>query len=140
MCRQRLNEYQRVPNYIGYLAHILAAMTGEGEQIRSIAGYILKNNSRLIASAAPNTAAYVKASAISAFADQSVMIRNAAQQVIIALLGVLEPKNWPDALSMLIQALDSPDPIAQEVWFSLDASWPTCWVAILTSIALPLQK
>ncbi|KAG8829917.1 hypothetical protein FRC17_005777 [Serendipita sp. 399] len=110
----RLNEYQRVPNYIAYLAHILSALTQEGEQIRSIAGYILKNNSRLISAATPEAAAYVKASAINAFTDQSVMLRNAAQQVLIALLGVLEPKNWPEALMMLIQALDSPDPIAQE--------------------------
>jgi len=117
MHNQRLNEYQRVPNYIAYLAYILAMMPTESEQIRSIAGYILKNNCRLIASAAPNTAAHVKDSALRAFADASVMIRNAAQQVIIALLGVLEPRNWPEALSMLIQALDSPDSIAQEVWF-----------------------
>ncbi|KIM30478.1 hypothetical protein M408DRAFT_328061 [Serendipita vermifera MAFF 305830] len=110
----RLNEYQRVPNYIAYLAHILSSMTMEGEQIRSIAGYILKNNSRLITSATPDAAAYVKAAALNAFADQSLMLRNAAQQVIIAILGVLEPRNWPEALSMLIQALDSPDPISQE--------------------------
>jgi transportin-1 len=115
-----------VPNYIAYLAHILAAMPAEGEQIRSIAGYILKNNARLITSAAPNAAGYVKASAITAFTDPSVMLRNAAQHVLIALLGVLEPKNWPEALSMLIQALDSPDPIAQEVCGSfalLLANW-----------------
>lgn len=94
----------------------------EGEQIRSIAGYILKNNSRLITSATPDAAAYVKSAALNAFADQSLMLRNAAQQVIIALLGVLEPKTWPEALSMLIQALDSPDPISQEVRRSFDAS------------------
>jgi transportin-1 len=110
-----------VPNYIAYLAHILSAMTLEGEQIRSIAGYILKNNSRLISSASPDAAVYVKAAALNAFADQSLMLRNAAQQVIIALLGVLEPKNWPEALSMLIQALDSPDPISQEVRNLFDA-------------------
>ncbi|CCA70510.1 related to importin beta-2 subunit (transportin) [Serendipita indica DSM 11827] len=110
----RLNDYQRVPNYIAYLAHILAAMTAEGEQIRSIAGYILKNNARLITSASPDAAVYVKASTISAFTDASVMIRNAAQQVLITLLGVLEPRNWPEALSVLIQALDSPDQVTQE--------------------------
>ena len=104
-----------MPNYIAYLAHILAAMTQEGEQIRSIAGYILKNNARLITSAAPDAAVYVKASTISAFTDASVMLRNAAQQVLITLLGVLEPRNWPEALSMLIQALDSPDQTTQEV-------------------------
>jgi len=97
-------------------------MTLEGEQIRSIAGYILKNNSRLISSASPDAAAYVKSAALNAFADSSLMLRNAAQQVIIALLGVLEPKNWPDALSMLIQALESPDPISQEVCNSFDTS------------------
>lgn len=90
-------------------------MPQEGEQIRSIAGYILKNNSRLITSADPTAAAYVKSSALAAFTDQSVMLRNAAQQVLIALLGVLEPKNWPEALAILIQSLDSPDPIVQEV-------------------------
>lgn len=112
---QRLNQYQSVPNYICYLAHILSSMPEEGDQIRSIAGYILKNNARLIFQASPQSAAYVKACALKAFTDPSMMLRNAAQQVLIALLGALEPRTWPEALELLIRALDSDDPIVQEV-------------------------
>lgn len=107
-------------------------MPQEGEQIRSIAGYILKNNARLITSADPAAAAYVKSSALTAFTDQSVMLRNAAQQVLIALLGVLEPKNWPEALAILIQSLDSPDPIVQEVRRQSRTGWCSSPIAILT--------
>lgn len=90
-------------------------MPEEGDQIRSIAGYILKNNARLIFQASPQSAAYVKACALKAFTDPSMMLRNAAQQVLIALLGALEPRTWPEALELLIRALDSDDPIVQEV-------------------------
>jgi transportin-1 len=115
MRSQKLNHYTRAPDYIAYLAYILAAMTLEEDRIRTIAGYLLKNNSRLILSASPEVAAYVKASVLQAFEDSSVMIRSAAGQDIVAFLGALEPKNWPECLQKLVNMLDSADLERQEV-------------------------
>ena len=90
---QKLNSFTRVPDYVAYLAHILAAMPQEEDRIRTIAGYLLKNNARLILRATPDVLAYVKTSVLQAFTDPSTMVRNAAGQDVVAFLGILEPKN-----------------------------------------------
>jgi hypothetical protein len=43
------------------------------------------------------------------------MIRNAAAQDIVAFLGILEPKNWPECLTLLVNQLDDQDTVHQEV-------------------------
>jgi hypothetical protein len=45
------------------------------------------------------------------------MIRNAAAQDIVAFLGILEPRNWPECLTLLVNQLDDQDPVHQEVRF-----------------------
>jgi hypothetical protein len=45
------------------------------------------------------------------------MIRNAAAQDIVAFLGILEPKNWPECLTLLVNQLDEQDALHQEVCF-----------------------
>lgn len=90
-------------------------MPEQEERIRTIAGYLLKNNARLILNASPDIALYVKASVLQAFTDTSIMIRNAAGQDIVAFLGALEPKNWPECLEQLVALLDSPELDRQEV-------------------------
>ncbi len=109
-----MNNFTRVPDYIAYLAHILTT-TQEEARIRTIAGYLLKNNSRLILNATPEVVAYVKVAVLQAFTDSTVMIRNAAGQDIVAFLGVLEPRNWPECLQQLVNSLDSEDVEHQEV-------------------------
>lgn len=94
-------------------------MTQEDDRIRTIAGYLLKNNARLILSAPVEVAEFVKSAVLGSFANPSILIRNAASQDIVAFLGVLEPKNWPECLQHLVLALDSPDLDRQEV--SLDS-------------------
>ncbi|KAK0430055.1 related to importin beta-2 subunit (transportin) [Armillaria ostoyae] len=116
---QKLNNFTRVPDYIAYLAHILCWMREEEERIRSIAGYLLKNNSRLILTSSPEVAAYVKNSVLQAFTDSSIMIRNTAGQDVVAFLGVLEPKNWPECLQQLVGMLDMPDLDKQEAAFNV---------------------
>jgi len=93
-------------------------MTQEEDRIRSIAGYLLKNNSRLILSSTSQVATFVKSAVLHAFNDPSIMIRNAASQDIVAFLGVLEPKNWPECLQQLVNMLDSSDLDKQEVCLS----------------------
>ena len=43
------------------------------------------------------------------------MIRSAAAQDIVAFLGILEPKNWPECLMLLVNQLDDQDHVHQEV-------------------------
>lgn len=90
-------------------------MPEQEERIRTIAGYLLKNNARLILSTSPEVALYVKAAVLQAFSDPSIMIRNAAGQDIVAFLGAIEPKNWPECLQELVTMLDSPELDRQEV-------------------------
>lgn len=116
---QKLNSFTRVPDYIAYLAYILQYMTQEEERIRTIAGYLLKNNSRLIIGASPEIRDFVKASILAAFNDSSIMIRNAAGQDIVAFLGVLEPRFWPEALQQLMSMLESSDLDRQEAAFNV---------------------
>ncbi|KAN0081336.1 Armadillo-type fold [Tylopilus felleus] len=113
----KLNNFTRVPDYIAYLANILAALPQEEDQIRTIAGYLLKNNAHLILKASPEVAEYAKVAVLSAFNDPSALVRTAAGQDIVAFLGVLEPRNWPDCLEQLVAMLD--DPNRQEAAFSV---------------------
>ena len=114
-------------------------MTHEEERIRTIAGYLLKNNARLILSAPPDVSGFVKTAVLSAFNDNAAMIRSAASQDIVAFLGILEPRNWPECLHHLFMALDSDDLEKQEVSFfnpQSRISWrdvlpnPSCCVII----------
>jgi len=114
---QKLNQFTRAPEYVAYLAYILSQMPQEEDRIRTIAGYLLKNNARLILQATPDVVEFVKSAVLSAFNDTSIMIRNAASQDIVAFLGVLEPRNWPECLQHLVMSLDSIDLDRQEVSF-----------------------
>jgi transportin-1 len=105
-----------VPDYVAYLAHILAHMGDQPERVRSIAGFLLKNNARLVlTNTTPAAAAFVKASVLAAFQDTNANVRAAASAAIVTLLGTLEPRNWPECLQMLVAALDSPEAAMQEV-------------------------
>ncbi|KAF8340986.1 ARM repeat-containing protein [Amanita rubescens] len=116
---QKLNQFTRAPEYIAYLAYILSQMTQEEERIRTIAGYLLKNNARLAISAPPEVVEYVKVAVLQAFNDPSIMVRNAAGQDVVAFLGVLEPRNWPECLQQLVNTLDSTDLDRQEAAFNV---------------------
>ncbi|KAI0919076.1 hypothetical protein AcW1_003452 [Taiwanofungus camphoratus] len=115
----KLNQFTRAPDYIAYLAYILASMPQEEDRIRTIAGYLLKNNARLILRALPEVISFVKTSVLQAFNDRSIMIRNAAGQDIVAFLGILEPKNWPECLQQLVHNLDLTDLDQQEAAFNV---------------------
>lgn len=97
----------------------MSTLTHEEERIRTIAGYLLKNNARLILSAPPDVSEFVKTAVLTAFNDNAAMIRSAASQDIVAFLGILEPRNWPECLHHLFMALDSDDLEKQEVSFFL---------------------
>ena len=121
-----------MPDYIAYLAYILAHMPQEEDRIRTIAGYLLKNNARLVLRATPEVLAFVKASVLQAFVDPSVMVRNAAGQDIVAFMGILEPRNWPECLQLLVHTLESSSLDQQEV--SSRPSRPRMWFAAYRGI------
>ncbi|OBZ69869.1 Transportin-1, partial [Grifola frondosa] len=89
------------------------------DRIRTIAGYLLKNNARLVLRASVEITQFVKSSVLAAFNDPNFMIRNAAGQDIVAFLGILEPKNWPECLQQLVQMLDQPNLEQQEAAFNV---------------------
>ncbi|KAJ8473858.1 hypothetical protein ONZ51_g7600 [Trametes cubensis] len=115
----KLNNFTRAPDYVAYLAYILASMPQEEDRIRTIAGYLLKNNARLILRASPDVMNFVKSAVLVAFNDPSIMIRNAAAQDIVAFLGILEPRNWPECLQQLVHLLDAPNLDQQEAAFNV---------------------
>lgn len=115
---QKLNSFTRVPDYIAYLAYILSSLPGEQDRIRTIAGYLLKNNAALILRSTPEVVEFVKAAVLQAFSDPSAMIRNAAGQDVVQFLGILEPKRWPECLTQLVALLDT-EGDQQEVCLSL---------------------
>lgn len=120
---QKLNNFTRAPDYIAYLAYILASLVQEEDRIRTIAGYLLKNNARLALRSSPEVIEFVKASILHAFNDSNAMIRNAAGQDIVAFLGILEPKQWPECLMRLVALLDATDGQQQEVSLPSSSSY-----------------
>lgn len=102
----------------------MVALPQEEDQIRTIAGYLLKNNAHLILKASPDVAEYTKVAVLSAFNDPSALVRTAAGQDIVAFLGVLEPKNWPECLEQLVGMLD--DINCQEVRSLVLETCATC--------------
>ena len=112
---QKLDQFTKVPDYVGYLAHVIANMTQESEHIRTISGYLLKNHAWLLTKAPIEVATFAKGAVLQAFRDPQSMIRKVAGEVIVSFLRVLEPKNWTEALTLLFHSLDSPSLDEQEV-------------------------
>lgn len=92
-------------------------MSQEEERIKTIAGYLLKNNARLILHASPEVATFVKAAILQAYANADAVLRTTTGQVVVAYLGVLEPRNWPEVLQLLVNRLDDPELDRQEVGY-----------------------
>ncbi|KAL8292224.1 hypothetical protein RQP46_001690 [Phenoliferia psychrophenolica] len=119
--QQRLESFNGVAEYNSYLTYILCVPLNppEGELVRSAAGLLLKNNVRLrLNEMNPDVIAYVKATIFNAIGDPVSMIRNTVSTVIDTLIIELGPSNWPEALSRLMELVDSPDPHTQEGAFA----------------------
>ncbi|GAA5956019.1 hypothetical protein JCM8115_004388 [Rhodotorula mucilaginosa] len=116
---ERLEQFNNVPEYNQYLTYILTQLPAEDVTVRSMAGLLLKNNIRLrLNTFAPSVIEYVKANIFSAIGDSTSMIRNTVSTVIDTLLVELSPENWTEALSRLMELVDSHDQLAQEGAFS----------------------
>ncbi|GAA5857231.1 hypothetical protein JCM8547_009387 [Rhodosporidiobolus lusitaniae] len=116
---ERLESFNKIPEYNSYLTYILTQMPQEDVTVRSMAGLLLKNNIRLRLDSFPaDVVAYIKANIFSAIGDSTSMIRNTVSTVIDTLLVELGPENWTDALSKLMELVDSPEQAAQEGAFN----------------------
>ncbi|GAA6005721.1 hypothetical protein JCM10207_005309 [Rhodosporidiobolus poonsookiae] len=112
---ERLESFNKVPEYNSYLTYILTQLPQEDVTVRSMAGLLLKNNIRLrLATFPPDVTAYVKAHIFTAIGDGVSMIRNTVSTVIDTLLVELGPENWTEALSKLMELVDAPDQASQE--------------------------
>ncbi|GAA5850600.1 hypothetical protein JCM9279_007555 [Rhodotorula babjevae] len=120
--QERLESFNKIPDYNSYLVYILTQMPSEDVTVRSMAGLLLKNNIRLyLNEIQPDVVAYVKSNIFGAIADPTSMIRNTVSTVINQLIVELKPENYIEALSRLLELVDSPDQYAQEGAFaSLD--------------------
>ncbi|GAA5977329.1 hypothetical protein JCM11641_000066 [Rhodosporidiobolus odoratus] len=116
---ERLESFNKIPDYNSYLTFILTQMPQEDVTVRSMAGLLLKNNIRLrLEQFPPEVVAYIKANIFSAIGDATSMIRNTVSTVVDTLLVELGPENWTDALSKLMELVDSQDQLAQEGAFN----------------------
>ncbi|KAG8926361.1 hypothetical protein FRC03_004321 [Tulasnella sp. 419] len=115
----RLQTFTTVPDYSCYLVHILAQLKDEDDRVRAVAGLLLKNMAKTLNKSAPEVINYVKQNVLIAFASPSKEVRNAAGQVVVALMGALEVAQWPEALMQLMQDLDSQNPQQQEAAFGV---------------------
>lgn len=81
-----------------------------------MAGLLLKNNIKMrLSEFNPEVVAYVKSHIFSAIGDATSMIRNTCSTVIDTLLIEMGPENWTEALSKLMELIDSGEQTAQEV-------------------------
>lgn len=113
---QRLESFNKIPDYNSYLVYILTQMPSEDVTVRSMAGLLLKNNIRLrLDEFPPDVVEYIKGNIFGAIADPTSMIRNTVSTVINQLVVELKPENWIQALSRLLELADSQDQFAQEV-------------------------
>ena len=115
---QHLESFNSVADYNSYLTYILCVPLNPPEEdtVRSMAGLLLKNNVRLRLEEMPqDVVSYIKATIFNAIGDPVSMIRNTVSTVIDTLIVELGPTNWPEALSRLMELVDSPDQYTQEV-------------------------
>ncbi|KAM0748729.1 Transportin-PC [Meredithblackwellia eburnea MCA 4105] len=119
--QKRLESFNQIPDYNSYLTFILCGPLSppEDDTVRSMAGLLLKNNVRLRLDDIPQEVIeYVKANIFNSVGDPMSMIRNTVSTVINQLVVDIGPSNWPEALSRLMELVDSPDMHTQEGAFA----------------------
>ncbi|KAI8366824.1 armadillo-type protein [Radiomyces spectabilis] len=115
--QERLEYFNKIPDYNSYLAYILTRMPQEDQYLRSVAGLTLKNNIRAYYPTIPAPVMdYVKESCLQNVGDPE--IGKAISLVIAAIVLRGQVHNWPQALQVLMEKLDSSDPVTVENAFS----------------------
>lgn len=117
--QERLDSFNLIPDYNSYLTYVLTQLPSEDSTVRTMAGLLLKNNIRMRLEAfSPEVIHYVQSHIFSVIGDEAPMIRNAVTTVIDTLLVERGLESWPEALSKLIELMQSPSKTLQEGAFS----------------------
>ncbi|KAF7724699.1 hypothetical protein EC973_000807 [Apophysomyces ossiformis] len=111
--QERLDYFNKIPDYNSYLAYILTQMPQEDQYIRSVAGLTLKNNIRSYFPTIPQPVLdYVKECCLQHIGDADV--GKAVSMVIASIIARGQIRNWPQALQFLLEKLDDPNPTVVE--------------------------
>ncbi|KAG1223165.1 hypothetical protein G6F35_004829 [Rhizopus arrhizus] len=112
--QQKLEYFNKVPDYNNYLVYILTQMPQEDQYIRSVAGLTLKNNIRsYYPTIPPQVLEFVKECCLQHIGDSEV--GKAVSLVIAAIVQRGQIQNWPQAIQVLLEKLDDPSPVVVEV-------------------------
>lgn len=110
MIQQKLDSFNKIPDYPNYLVYILTQMPQEEASTRAIAGLLLKNIIRVhFSSILSEVLAYVKTLSIKGLGDPDVMVRGIIGNVITTIVTRGGLADWPQVLPSLMELLDSPD-------------------------------
>ncbi|CAG8553062.1 7040_t:CDS:10 [Diversispora eburnea] len=110
MIQQKLESFNKIPDYPNYLVYILTQMPQEEASTRAIAGLLLKNTIRVYFSTIQrDVLSYVKTLSIKGLGDSDVMVRGIVGNVITTIVTRGGLADWPRVLPSLMELLDSPD-------------------------------
>ncbi|KAG2233484.1 hypothetical protein INT48_003190 [Thamnidium elegans] len=118
LVQQSLALFNDIADYNSYLIYILVQMTQEDNHTRAIAGLTLKNNLLNHFDRTPlpvlEHVKYISLRSLE-IPDSDVTVRRTVGSVITAIIVRGQVINWPQALTVLVQQLDSTNPLAVEV-------------------------
>ncbi|CAG8571826.1 5868_t:CDS:10, partial [Racocetra persica] len=110
MIQQKLDSFNKIPDYPNYLVYILTQMPQEEASTRAIAGLLLKNIIRVhFSSILSEVLGYVKTLSIKGLGDPDVMVRGIIGNVITTIVTRGGLADWPQVLPSLMGLLESPD-------------------------------
>ncbi|CAO0801605.1 unnamed protein product [Mucor circinelloides] len=115
--QERLEYFNKIPDYNNYLVYILTQMPQEDQYIRSVAGLTLKNNIRShYPNISPQVLEYVKECCLQHIGDAAV--GKPVSLVIASIVARGNIQNWPQVLQVLLEKLDDSNPTMVENAFS----------------------
>ncbi|KAI9283036.1 armadillo-type protein [Umbelopsis sp. AD052] len=107
---EKLEYFNKVPDYNSYLVYILTQMPQEDAYTRTLAGLNLKNNIRTYFNTIPPPVMdYVKECCVQHIGEPDSSVRKAVGLVITAIVTRGQVHNWPQILQILMEKLDSGD-------------------------------
>ena len=116
MAPQRLAEFAQHADYCKYLTFVMCRMSDQREDIRGMAGLVLKNRLRQFFEVQePSVQHYVMREILSALGDRVNLVRATVGTVIANIAVKTGFRQWPELLQTLLHNLTSDDPILVEV-------------------------
>ncbi|KAG4301512.1 hypothetical protein PCK1_002225 [Pneumocystis canis] len=113
---KHLEEAQKVPDFNKYLASIFIEADKSDISVRSAAGLLLKNNiSMFFPQISNDVLIYLKEASINGLSDTQQLIRSISGNLITTIIKKGGIMNCTEILPKLMQMLESPDILTQEV-------------------------